>query len=101
MDGRFQGMMTHVDGRFDAMQSHFDGQYSALNNRFTDVDTQLDGVHSQFSDLHTHIQDIMHDPIMSSMNNMQQSFQDNMGALSSQFKTLSTSDSIHSLDERQ
>jgi hypothetical protein len=32
---------------------------------------------------------------------MQQSFQDNMSALSSQFKTLSTSDSIHTLDERQ
>jgi deoxyxylulose-5-phosphate synthase len=43
----------------------------------------------------------MHDPIMSRMNNMQQSFQDNMGALSSQFETLSTSDNIHSLDERQ
>jgi hypothetical protein len=35
------------------------------------------------------------------MNNMQQSFQDNMGALSSQFETLSTSDSVHALDERQ
>jgi hypothetical protein len=35
------------------------------------------------------------------MNNMQQSFQDNMGALSRQFETLSTSDSIHALDERQ
>jgi hypothetical protein len=38
--------MTHVDGRFDAMQSHFDGQYSALHNRFSAIDTQLDGVHS-------------------------------------------------------
>jgi hypothetical protein len=35
------------------------------------------------------------------MNNMQQSFQDNMGAFSSQFESLSTSDSIHSLDARQ
>jgi hypothetical protein len=102
MDGRFQGMMTHVDGRFDAMHSHFDGQYSALHNRFSTVDTQLDGVHSQFADLRTHIQqDTMHDPIMSRMNNMQQSFQDNMGALFSQFETLSTSDIIHSLDERE
>jgi hypothetical protein len=74
MDGRIQGMMAHVDGHFDAMQSYFDGQYSALNNRFTDVDTQLDGVHFQFADLHTHIQDNVHDPIMSRMNNMQQSF---------------------------
>jgi hypothetical protein len=32
---------------------------------------------------------------------MQQSFQDNMGALSSHFDSLSTSDNIHSLDERQ
>jgi ABC-type phosphate transport system auxiliary subunit len=101
MDGRFQGMMTYVGGRFDAMQSHFDGQYSNLNNRFTVVDTQLDGVHSQFADLRTHIHDTVHDPIMSRMNNMQQNFQDNMGALSSQFQTLSTSDSIHSLDARQ
>jgi hypothetical protein len=38
---------------------------------------------------------------MSKMNNTQQSFQDIMGALFSQFETLSTSDSIHSLDERQ
>jgi hypothetical protein len=42
----------------------------------------------------------VHDPIMSRMNNMQQSFQDNMGALSSQFEILSTSDSVHALDER-
>jgi hypothetical protein len=38
---------------------------------------------------------------LSRMNNVQQCFQDNMGALSSQFETLSTSDNIHSLDERQ
>jgi hypothetical protein len=62
MDGRFQGMMTHADGRFDAMQSHFDGQYSALNNRFTVVDTQLDGVDFKFADLRTHIQNTVHDP---------------------------------------
>jgi uncharacterized membrane-anchored protein YhcB (DUF1043 family) len=35
------------------------------------------------------------------MNNIQQSFQDNIGALSSQFETLYTSDSIHALDQRQ
>jgi hypothetical protein len=94
-------MMTHVDGRFDAMPIHFDGQYSALYSRFDVVDDQLDGMHSQFVDLHTHILDTVHDPIMSRMNNMQQIFKDNMGALSSQFETLSTSDSIHSLDQRQ
>jgi hypothetical protein len=55
MDGRFQGMMTHVDGRFDAMQTHFDGQYSALHTRFNVVDDQLDGMHSQFVDLCSHI----------------------------------------------
>jgi hypothetical protein len=55
MDGRFQGMMTHVDGRFDAMQSHFDGQYSALNNIFTVVDTQLDeGTFSVCRSLHSY-----------------------------------------------
>jgi hypothetical protein len=76
-------MMTHVDGRFDAMQTHFDGWYSTLNTRFSAVDNQLDGMHSQFDDIRSHIQDIVHDPIMSRMNNMQQSFHDNMGALSS------------------
>jgi hypothetical protein len=90
-----------VDGLFDNMQSHFYRQYSALHDRFSIVNTQLDGVHSQFADLCTHIQDNVHDPIMSQMNNIQQSFQDNMGAVSSQFETLSTSDSIHSPDERQ
>jgi ABC-type phosphate transport system auxiliary subunit len=92
--------MTHVNGRFDAMQSHFDSQYSDLHNRFSVVDTQLDGVHSQFADLRTHIHDTMRDPIMSRMNNMQQSFQDNMGALFSQLETMSTNDNIHSLDGR-
>jgi hypothetical protein len=101
MDGRFQGMMAHMDGHFDTLLSQFDGQYSALNTRFTFVDNQLDGMHTQFDDLRFHIQDTVHDPIMSRMNNMQQSFQDNMGALSSQFDTLSTNDCIHSLDERQ
>jgi hypothetical protein len=36
---------------------------------------------------------------MSRMHNMQHRFQYNMGALSSQFETLSSSDSIHTLDE--
>jgi uncharacterized membrane-anchored protein YhcB (DUF1043 family) len=101
MDDQFQGMMSHVDGRFDQTQSQFDGQFSDLHDRFAVVDSQLDGVHSQFIDLHSHIQTTVHDPIMSRMNNMQHSFQDNMGALSSQFESLSTSASIHSLDERK
>jgi uncharacterized membrane-anchored protein YhcB (DUF1043 family) len=101
MDGQFQGMMSHVDGRFDHMQSTFNGQFSDLHDRFSVVDSHLDVVYSQFSDLRSHIQTSVHDPIMSRMNNMQQSFQDNMDALSSQFESLSTSDSIHSLDERQ
>ena len=101
MDGQFQGMMSHVDNRFDQMQSNFDGQFSYLHDRFSIVDSQLDVIHSQFTDLRSHIQTTMHDPIMNRINNMQQSFQDNMGALSSQFESLSTSDSIHSLDERQ
>jgi hypothetical protein len=71
MDGRFQGMMTHMGGRFDAMQTHIDDQYSALRSRFDTVDNQLDWMYSQFVDLHTHIQDIVHDPIMNIMNNMQ------------------------------
>ena len=93
--------MSHVDDCFGHMQSTFDGQFSDLHDRFTVVDSQLDGVHTQFTDLRSHIQSIVHDPIMSRMNNMQPSFQDNMGALSSQFESLSTSDNIHSLDERQ
>jgi hypothetical protein len=55
MDGRFQGMMTHVDGIFDAMQTHFDGHYSTLCSRFNVVDDQLDGMHSQLVILRTHI----------------------------------------------
>jgi ABC-type phosphate transport system auxiliary subunit len=94
-------MMSHIDDQFDHMHSRFDGQFSDLHERFTVVDTQLDGVHTQFNDLRSHIQTTVHDPIMSRMSNMQQSFQDNMGVLSSQFETLSTSDSVHSLDQRQ
>jgi hypothetical protein len=77
------------------------GQYSVLHNKFSNVDTQLDGVHSQFVDLRTHIQDTMHDLIMSGINNMQQSFWDNIGAMSTQFETLSTSNNIHSLNKRR
>jgi uncharacterized membrane-anchored protein YhcB (DUF1043 family) len=83
------------------MHSNFDGQFSDLHDRFSVVDSQLDGVHSRFTDLHSHIRTSVHDLNMSRMNNMQQSFQDNMGALSSQFESLSTSDNIHSVDERQ
>jgi hypothetical protein len=90
MDGQFQGMMSHIDDCFDHMQSTFDGQFSDMHDRFSVVDSQLDEVHSQFIDLCSHIQTIVHDPIMSRMNNMQQSFQDNMSALSSQFESLST-----------
>jgi hypothetical protein len=56
------------------LHTHMDGQYSALNIRFTIVDNHLDGMHSQFDGLRSHIKDIVHDPIMSRMNNMQQSF---------------------------
>jgi DNA anti-recombination protein RmuC len=101
MDGRFQGMMTHMDQRIDTMQTHFDGQYSAITSRLCTIDDQFDGLNSEFVDLRTHIRDTVHDPIMSKMNNMQQSFQDNMGALSSQFENLSTSDSIQALHQRQ
>jgi uncharacterized membrane-anchored protein YhcB (DUF1043 family) len=100
IDGQFQGMMSHVDDRFDHLHSTFDGQFSDLHERFAIVDSQLDGVHTQFNDLHSHIHTTVHDPIMNRMNNMQQSFQDNMGALSSQFENLSTSDSVHALDDR-
>jgi hypothetical protein len=62
--------MSHVDDRFDHMQSTFGGQFSDLHDRFTVVDTQLDGVNTQFNDLHSHIQSTVHDPIMSRMNNM-------------------------------
>jgi hypothetical protein len=80
MDGRFQGMMTHMDQRMDAMKSRFDDNLDALN--------------SELSEFRSHIQETIHDPLMAIMNNMQQSFQDNMGALSSQFDILSTNESI-------
>jgi hypothetical protein len=99
--GQFQGMMSHVDDRFNHLHSTYDGQFSNLHERFTVVDTRLDGVHTQFNDLRSHIHTIVHDPIMNRMNNMQQSFQDNMGALSCQFENLSTSDSVHALGDRQ
>jgi hypothetical protein len=38
---------------------------------------------------------------MTRLNNMQQSFQDNMGALSSQFDNLSTNESIQDISQRQ
>jgi hypothetical protein len=47
------------------------------------------------------IQDTVHDLIMNSMNNMQQSFQDNMEALSSQFDKLFTNESIQDIRQRQ
>jgi hypothetical protein len=87
MDGRFQGMLTHMDQRMNAMQTHLDDNF--------------DGLHSELTELHTHIQDTIHDPIMTRMNNMQQSFQDNMGALSSQFDNLSTNESIQDIRQRQ
>jgi hypothetical protein len=67
----------------DRMQSHFDDNF--------------DGLHSELTELRTHIHNIVHDPIMTRMNNMQQSFQDNMGALSSQFDNLSTNESIQDI----
>jgi hypothetical protein len=65
MDGRFQGMMTHMDQRMDAMQSRFDDN--------------LDAINSKLSEFRSHVQDTVTDPIMTRLNNMQQSFQDNMG----------------------
>jgi hypothetical protein len=60
MDGHFQSMMTHMDQRMDAMQTRFDDNLDALN--------------SELSEFRTHIQDTIHDPLMTRMNNMQQSF---------------------------
>jgi hypothetical protein len=60
MDGRFQGMMTHMDQRMDAMQSRFDDN--------------LDAINSKLSEFHSHIQDTIIDPIMTRLNNMRQSF---------------------------
>jgi hypothetical protein len=62
MDGRFQGMMTHMDQRMDAMQSQ---------SRF---DVNLDAINSELSEFRSHIQDTVIDPIMTRLNNMQQSF---------------------------
>jgi hypothetical protein len=71
MDGRFQDMMTHMDDTFDVMQTHFDGQYPAMQARLYTIDDQFDGLNSEFVGLRSHIQDIIHDPIMNRMNNMQ------------------------------
>jgi hypothetical protein len=89
MDSRFQGMMTHMDQCMDAMQmqSRFDDNWDALN--------------TEYSEFRSHIQDHVTDPIMNRLNNMQQSFQDNMGALSSQFDNLSTNDSMQEISQRQ
>jgi hypothetical protein len=46
-------------------------------------DDRFDGMNSEFSELRGHIQELVYDHIMIRMNNMQQSFQDNMDALSS------------------
>jgi hypothetical protein len=67
----------------DAMQSRFDDNLNAIN--------------SELSEFRSHIQDHVTDPIMTRLNNMQQSFQDNMGALSSQFDNLSTNESIQDI----
>jgi hypothetical protein len=70
MDGRFQGM----DSRMDALQTHVDGQYSSMTSRLCSINDQFDRVFSEFSDLRSHIHENVHDPIMSRMNTMQQSF---------------------------
>lgn len=62
------------------------------------MDNQFDSLHDEVGGLREHIRENVHDSIMTRMNNLQQSFQNNMGALSSQFETLSTSDNIHALD---
>jgi hypothetical protein len=86
MNGRFQGMMTHMDQRMDRMQARFDDN--------------LDAINFELSKIRSHIQDTITDPIMTRLNNMQQSFQDYMGALSSQFDNLSTNDSIQNISQR-
>lgn len=43
----------------------------------------------------------VHDPLMVGMNNMQQNFQDNMGALSCLFETLSTQENYHEHDQNK
>jgi hypothetical protein len=85
----------------DALQTHVDGQYSRMASRLCSSEYQFDGMIFDFTWLRDHIRENVHDPLMSRMNNMEQNFQDNMGALSSHFETLSTSDSIHALDQRQ
>jgi hypothetical protein len=60
MDGRFQGMMTHMDQCMDAMQTRFDDNLDALN--------------SELSEFRSHIQDTIHDPLMTRMNNMHRAF---------------------------
>jgi hypothetical protein len=80
-------MMTHMDQRMDAMHSR--------------LDDHLDAINCELSELRSHIQDHVTDPIMTKLNNMQQSFQDNMGALSSQFDNLSTNDSMQEISQRQ
>jgi DNA-binding transcriptional regulator YbjK len=69
------------------MKSRFDDNWDALN--------------TEYSEFRSHIQDHVTDPIMKRLNNMQQSFQDNMGALSSQFDNLSTNDSMQEISQRQ
>jgi hypothetical protein len=44
--------MTHMDQCMDAMQTHFDDNFGALN--------------SELSEFRTHIQDTIHDSIMTS-----------------------------------
>jgi hypothetical protein len=87
IDTRFQGMMTHMDQRLDDMQSSFDSNRDVLN--------------TEYSEFRSHIQTNVTDPIMTRLNNMQQSFQDNMGAMSSQFDNLSTNDSMQEISQRQ
>jgi hypothetical protein len=72
-----------MDQRLDDMQSSFDSNWDALN--------------TEVSEFRSHIQTNVIDPIMNRLNNIQQSFQDNMGALSSQFDNLSTNDSMQEI----
>jgi DNA-binding transcriptional regulator YbjK len=69
-----------------------------MQSRFDD---NLDVTNSELSEFRSHIQDHVTDLIMTRLNNMQQSFQDNMGALSSQFDNLSTNESIQDISQRQ
>jgi hypothetical protein len=75
-----------MDQRLDAMQSSFDNNWDALN--------------IEYSEFGSHIQNHVTDPTMNRFNNMQQSFQDNMGALSSQFDNLSTNGSMQEISQR-